>query len=69
MSHVATLPLMETEKGPLGRGPLIVIALTAFVALVDLFASEAVLPSLTRGYGVSPVATGSTPARSRACRL
>ena len=36
----------------------VVIALTAFLTVVDLFATQAILPSLTRAYGVSPAAMG-----------
>jgi len=36
----------------------IVIALTAFLTVVDLFATQAILPSLTKHYGVSPAAMG-----------
>ena len=36
----------------------LVIALTAFLSLVDLFATQAILPSLTRHYGVTPGAMG-----------
>jgi MFS family permease len=32
----------------------IVIGLTAFLTVVDLFATQAILPSLTRAYGVTP---------------
>ena len=35
-----------------------VIGLTAFLTLVDLFATQAILPSLTRAYGVTPAAMG-----------
>jgi predicted MFS family arabinose efflux permease len=35
-----------------------VIGLTAFLTLVDLFATQAILPSLTRAYGVAPAAMG-----------
>ncbi len=35
-----------------------VIALTAFLTVVDLFATQAILPSLTKHYGVSPAAMG-----------
>jgi hypothetical protein len=35
-----------------------VIALTAFLSLVDLFATQAILPSLTKHYGVTPGAMG-----------
>ena len=36
----------------------LVIGLTAFLTLVDLFATQAILPSLTRAYGVAPAAMG-----------
>ena len=36
----------------------LIIALTAFLSLVDLFATQAILPSLTRHYGVTPGAMG-----------
>jgi YNFM family putative membrane transporter len=36
----------------------IIIGLTAFVTVVDLFATQAILPTLTRHYGVSPAAMG-----------
>jgi len=36
----------------------IVIGLTAFLTVVDLFATQAILPSLTRAYDVTPAAMG-----------
>jgi MFS transporter, YNFM family, putative membrane transport protein len=36
----------------------VVIGLTAFLTVVDLFATQAILPSLTQAYGVSPAAMG-----------
>jgi Major Facilitator Superfamily len=36
----------------------LVIGLTAFLSLVDLFATQAILPSLTKHYGVTPGAMG-----------
>ncbi len=36
----------------------IVIALIAFLTLVDLFATQAILPSLAKAYGVTPAAMG-----------
>ena len=36
----------------------IIIALTAFLSLVDLFATQAILPSLTKHYGVTPAQMG-----------
>ncbi len=35
-----------------------IIGLTAFLTVVDLFATQAILPSLTRAYGVTPAAMG-----------
>jgi len=37
----------------------VIIAVTAFVTLVDLFATQAILPELTHHYGVSPAAMGT----------
>ena len=34
------------------------IGLTAFLTVVDLFATQAILPSLTAAYGVTPAAMG-----------
>jgi YNFM family putative membrane transporter len=60
MSHVATLPSIEAEERSAGVvARFLVIALTAFLTVVDLFATQAILPSLTRVYGVSPAAMGS----------
>jgi MFS transporter, YNFM family, putative membrane transport protein len=36
----------------------VVIGLMAFLTVVDLFAAQAILPSLTKAYGVSPAAMG-----------
>ena len=36
----------------------VVIGLTAFLTVVDLFATQAILPSLTRAYHVTPAAMG-----------
>src|SRR3954468_5188999 len=46
-----------------GRSPGVllrstVIGLTAFLTVVDLFATQAILPSLARHYGVAPAAIG-----------
>ncbi len=37
----------------------VIIAITAFVTLVDLFATQAILPELTHHYGVAPAAMGT----------
>src|SRR5256714_6672832 len=36
----------------------LIIGLTAFLTVVDLFATQAILPSLARAYNVSPAAMG-----------
>ena len=60
MSHVATLPRTGSDARSAGVVPrFFVIALTAFLTVVDLFATQAILPSLTQAYGVSPAAMGS----------
>jgi hypothetical protein len=60
VSHVATLPRVGPDVGSAGViARFFVIALTAFLTVVDLFATQAILPSLTRAYGVSPAAMGS----------
>lgn len=49
---------IAAEEG-LGRSlRSVVIGLTAFLTVVDLFATQAILPSLARAYGVSPGAMG-----------
>jgi predicted MFS family arabinose efflux permease len=53
----ALKPSMEGRtSGTLLR--TLLIGLTAFLTLVDLFATQAILPSLTRAYGVTPAAMG-----------
>ena len=67
MSHAITLPRVGPDAHSAGLfARFIVIALTAFLTVVDLFATQAILPSLTRAYDVSPAAMGqqSMPARS-----
>jgi YNFM family putative membrane transporter len=60
MSHVAPVPRMGPDASSTGvLARFLVIALTAFLTVVDLFATQAILPSLTRAYGVSPAAMGS----------
>jgi len=51
----------SAEEHGHSAGPVLrffVITLTAFLTVVDLFATQAILPSLTRHYGVSPAAMG-----------
>ena len=56
MSHALGPSMQGLSSGALLRTA--VIGLTAFLTLVDLFATQAILPSLTRAYGVSPSAMG-----------
>lgn len=59
MSQAADMALMETHRP--SSGALLrtaVIGITAFLTLVDLFATQAILPSLTRAYGVTSAAMG-----------
>ncbi|MEP6607176.1 MAG: MFS transporter [Burkholderiaceae bacterium] len=53
-------PAMRQQHVPASRAWLrtLVIGLTAFLTLVDLFATQAILPTLTRFYQVSPAAMG-----------
>src|SRR5215468_7219306 len=50
------MEMLEHRSGALLR--TIVIGLTAFLTVVDLFATQAILPSLARAYGVAPAAMG-----------
>jgi YNFM family putative membrane transporter len=52
----ADMPMHDHSSGAVLR--TIVIGLTAFLTVVDLFATQAILPSLTRAYGVTPAAMG-----------
>jgi MFS family permease len=48
--------MQEHHSGVVRR--TIVIGLTAFLTVVDLFATQAILPILTKAYGVTPAAMG-----------
>src|SRR5689334_1702506 len=62
MAHSApTLDAMPMEMQAHSSGVLlrtVVIGLTAFLTVVDLFATQAILPTLTRAYQVTPAAMG-----------
>src|SRR5262245_22854644 len=61
MAQSSTLDAVEREMQSHSSGVLlrtIVIGLTAFLTVVDLFATQAILPTLTRAYGVTPAAMG-----------
>ncbi|HEX6611009.1 MAG TPA: MFS transporter, partial [Hyphomicrobiaceae bacterium] len=53
--------MLENAVRPGGSGTLgreLIIGLTAFLTVVDLFATQAILPSLVQHYQVSPAAMG-----------
>ncbi|MCP3471470.1 MFS transporter [Bradyrhizobium sp. CCGUVB1N3] len=57
----ARMKPLAMEMGQHSRSTVlrsIIIGLTAFLTVVDLFATQAILPSLTRHYGVTPAAMG-----------
>src|SRR5438477_502475 len=59
MAHALPLEAVQTEMRGHPSGVLlrtIVIGLTAFLTVVDLFATQAILPSLARAYNVTPAA-------------
>ena len=49
---------MDTHLSPGVVLRSLIISLTALLTVVDLFATQAILPSLTRHYGVTPAAMG-----------
>ena len=57
---VSTFEMARTEMPERSSGVLrsAVICVTAFLTVVDLFATQAILPSLTRAYQVTPAAMG-----------
>src|SRR5215831_5897979 len=54
--ETARMEMQEHSSGVLLRS--VVICLTAFLTVVDLFATQAILPTLTRAYHVTPAAMG-----------
>jgi YNFM family putative membrane transporter len=61
MAQTEALPAAEHEALSRGTTTLfrsLIIALTAFLSLVDLFATQSILPSLARHYNVSPASMG-----------
>src|SRR5436190_19706871 len=57
----STLEMSQMEMAGHSSGVLLrsaVICLTAFLTVVDLFATQAILPSLTKAYHVTPAAMG-----------
>src|SRR6266487_2152234 len=58
MSHAASLSMEKQGHGAHVLRRTIVIGLTAFLTVVDLFATQAILPSLAKAYHVAPAAIG-----------
>lgn len=56
MTHV--MPLTGSQHAAHAARRTLVIGLTAFLTVVDLFAAQAILPSLAAAYQVSPAAMG-----------
>jgi YNFM family putative membrane transporter len=56
--HIAEALRTEMQSSAAALLRFIVIAVTAFLTVVDLFATQAILPSLTRYYGVTAAAMG-----------
>ena len=52
-SHAVAPPHTEAHHSAGAALRFFVIALTAFLTVVDLFATQAILPSLTKHYGVT----------------
>src|SRR5262249_43430059 len=52
----SAMPEHDASSGAALRA--LIIGLTAFLTVVDLFATQAILPTLTRAYGVTPAAMG-----------
>jgi len=55
---VAAAPKQADSQSAGALVRFLLIALTAFLTVVDLFATQAILPSLAEHYGVSPAAMG-----------
>jgi predicted MFS family arabinose efflux permease len=59
MARIATLDAPSATAGtPSLAFRLAVIGIISFLTLVDLFAAQAILPSLTKAYGVTPAQMG-----------
>src|SRR5690242_11652393 len=61
MAHAVPSEAVQMEMQSHPSGVLlrtIVIGLTAFLTVVDLFATQAILPSLAKAYAVTPAAMG-----------
>lgn len=58
MQSAASMPAHAHAEGGASFSTLAVIGLTAFLTVVDLFATQAILPALAAHYAVSPSAMG-----------
>jgi YNFM family putative membrane transporter len=59
MSQAQTMPSMPAHAPAAGAfGRTLLIGVIAFLTVVDLFGTQAILPALARSYGVSPAAMG-----------
>lgn len=56
--HAQAVTALPAGASPGAAVRTLVIGLTAFLTVVDLFATQAILPSLTAHYGVTPAAMG-----------
>ncbi|WP_193370699.1 MFS transporter [Pelagibius marinus] len=56
--HAHPEMIAESRRSAAVSLRLLVIGLAAFLTVVDLFATQAILPSLARAYGVSPAGMG-----------
>ena len=59
MSHARTTPAPMAAHGRGGAlARTLLVGLIAFLTVIDLFGTQAILPALTRAYGVTPAAMG-----------
>jgi len=58
MLSIPAMPLPATAHADAALRRNLVICLIAFLTVVDLFAPQAILPTLARAYGVMPAAMG-----------
>jgi predicted MFS family arabinose efflux permease len=57
-ADAASLTMQGNSSAAAALLRTVVIGLTAFLTVVDLFATQAILPSLVKAYGVTPAAMG-----------
>jgi YNFM family putative membrane transporter len=62
MSQAQTMPSMPAHAPAAGAfGRTLLIGMIAFLTVVDLFGTQAILPALARSYGVSPAPVSRWP--------